>query len=129
MFELRNLLSEEPAFHIFDRRTGGIVLGEGVGMVYLKTADQAVKDGDRIHAVIKGISVNNDGRTAGPATPNIQAQKEVMAKALAKSGRKAEDISYIEANGSGSEVTDLLELRAIEAVYRMQNSAPCNWGR
>lgn len=102
MFELRNLLSEEPAFHIFDRRTGGIVLGEGVGMVYLKTAAQAVKDGDRIHAVIKGISVNNDGRTAGPATPNIQAQKEVMAKALAKSGKKAEDISYIEANGSGS---------------------------
>ncbi|MFG3445222.1 beta-ketoacyl synthase N-terminal-like domain-containing protein [Bacillus velezensis] len=128
MFELRNLLSEEPAFHIFDRRTGGIVLGEGVGMVYLKTAAQAVKDGDRIHAVIKGISVNNDGRTAGPATPNIQAQKEVMAKALAKSGRKAEDISYIEANGSGSEVTDLLELRAIEAVYRMQNSAPCELG-
>ncbi|GED59056.1 hypothetical protein BFO01nite_31880 [Brevibacillus formosus] len=128
MFHQRGILSEEPAFHIFDRRAGGLVLGEGVGMVLLKTVEQALADGDEIHAVIKGVAVNNDGRTAGPATPNLQAQKEVMLSALAKAGVKPEQISYIEANGSGSEVTDLLELKAIQSVYRSSHQAACGLG-
>ncbi|WP_064201988.1 non-ribosomal peptide synthetase [Brevibacillus brevis] len=128
MFQQRGILSEEPAFHIFDRRAGGLVLGEGVGMVLLKTVEQALADGDEIHAVIKGVAVNNDGRTAGPATPNLQAQKEVMQSALAKAGVKPEQISYIEANGSGSEVTDLLELKAIQSVYRLSHTEACGLG-
>lgn len=94
---------------MFDERADGVVLGEGVGMVMLKTVKQALEDGDTIYAVVKAASVNNDGRTAGPATPNLEAQKEVMKDALFKSGKKPEDISYLEANGSGSIVTDLLE--------------------
>ncbi|MBY0088466.1 non-ribosomal peptide synthetase [Brevibacillus brevis] len=128
MFHQRGILSEEPAFHIFDKRAGGLVLGEGVGMVLLKTVEQALADGDEIHAVIKGVAVNNDGRTAGPATPNLQAQKEVMQSALAKAGVNPEQISYIEANGSGSEVTDLLELKAIQSVYRSSRMAACGLG-
>nr|WP_316503358.1 beta-ketoacyl synthase N-terminal-like domain-containing protein [Paenibacillus sp. CGMCC 1.18879] len=128
LFQQRNILSPDPSFHIFDQRSQGIVLGEGVGMVLLKTVEQALADGDRIYATIKAIAVNNDGRTAGPATPNLQAQKEVMKNALAQSGKKAEEVSYIEANGSGSEVTDLLELKAIQSVYRPSNSAICGLG-
>ncbi|UJF34763.1 KR domain-containing protein [Paenibacillus hexagrammi] len=128
LFQQRNILSPEPVFHVFDQRSQGTVLGEGVGMVLLKTVDQAIADGDRIYATIKAIAVNNDGRTAGPATPNLQAQKEVMKHALAQSGKKPEEISYIEANGSGSEVTDLLELKAIQSVYRSSNSAICGLG-
>jgi polyketide synthase PksN len=128
LFAQRGILSQGPSFHIFDRRAAGLVLGEGVGLVLLKTVDQALKDGDSIYAVIKGIAVNNDGRTAGPATPNLQAQKEVMQTALAKSDRKAEEISYIEANGSGTEVTDLLELKALQAVYRSSRTEPLSLG-
>ncbi|TXF92775.1 hypothetical protein FU323_11510, partial [Lactobacillus delbrueckii subsp. bulgaricus] len=84
---------------------------------------QALEDGDIIYAVVKAASVNNDGRTAGPATPNLEAQKEVMKDALFKSGKKPEDISYLEANGSGSIVTDLLELKAIQSVYRSGHSS------
>ncbi|MEW9701792.1 beta-ketoacyl synthase N-terminal-like domain-containing protein [Paenibacillus sp. SI8] len=128
LFQQRNILSPEPVFHVFDQRSQGTVLGEGVGMVLLKTVEQALADGDQIYATIKAIAVNNDGRTAGPATPNLQAQKEVMRNALAQSGKKPEEISYIEANGSGSEVTDLLELKAIQSVYRTSNSAICGLG-
>ncbi|ATF14554.1 non-ribosomal peptide synthetase [Brevibacillus brevis X23] len=128
MFHQRGILSQEPAFHIFDKRAGGLVLGEGVGMVLLKTVEQALADGDEIHAVIKGVAVNNDGRTAGPATPNMQAQKEVMQLAMTKAGVNPEQISYIEANGSGSEVTDLLELKAIQSVYRSSHTAACGLG-
>ena len=128
MFEQRGILNHGPSFHIFDPRASGIIAGEGSGMVLLKTLNQALEDGDRIYAVIKALSVNNDGRTAGPATPNIQAQKDVMQDALDKSGRKPEEISYIEVNGSGSEVTDLLELKAIQSVYRSDNQTPCGLG-
>jgi len=128
LFQRRQILSRDGSFHVFDQRAGGVVLGEGVGMVLLKTLENAIRDGDRIYGVIKGIATNNDGRTAGPATPNIEAQKEVLKRALQISGHKPEDISHIEANGSGSEVTDLLELKAIRAIYRDSSDQPCSIG-
>jgi polyketide synthase PksN len=128
LFQQRGILSSEPSFHIFDQRSSGVVLGEGVGMVLLKTVDQAIEDGDHIYAVIKALAINNDGRTAGPATPNLHAQKEVLQTALARSGKKAEEIIYMEANGSGSEVTDLLELKAIQSVYRPSSIFPLALG-
>jgi acyl transferase domain-containing protein len=128
MFEKRQLLSPEPSFHVFDRRASGVVLGEGAGFVMIKSLERALEDGDSVYAVIRGLAVNNDGRTAGPAAPNLQAHKEVMQQALRQSGIKADEIRYIEANGSGSEVTDLLELKAIESVYRPTGAAPCSLG-
>nr|WP_307719818.1 type I polyketide synthase [Paenibacillus kobensis] len=128
LFRQRGILSPEPQFHVFDGRANGVVLSEGAGVVLLKPVEQAVKDGDRIYAVIKGAAVNNDGRTAGPAAPNPKAQTEVMRLALARSGKKPEEIGYIEANGSGSEVNDLLELKAIRRVYRKENDRPLSIG-
>ncbi|MET0265497.1 MAG: beta-ketoacyl synthase N-terminal-like domain-containing protein, partial [Duganella sp.] len=128
LFGSRKLLSAGGEFHLFDQRAGGVVLGEGAGMVMLKPLQQALDDGDRVHAVIKGLAINNDGRTAGPATPNLLAQKAVMRAALAASGVPPEQVGYIHANGSGSEVTDLLELKATEAVYRAQADTPCELG-
>ena len=128
LFEQRGILNMTSSYHIFDKRANGAILGEGAGMVLLKTVEQALADGDNIYAVIKGLAINNDGRTPGPATPNIQAQKEVIQSALAKSGKTAGEISYIEANGSGSEVTDLLELKAIQSVYRSSNVLPLGLG-
>jgi polyketide synthase PksN len=128
LFEQRGILAKETAFHLFDQRASGVVLGEGSGMVILKLLDHAIRDGDRIYSVIKGLAINNDGRSAGPATPNLEAQVAVMRAGLAKSGRKPEEVQYIEVNGSGSEVTDLLELKALQAVYRDSNATPCALG-
>ncbi len=128
IFEQRGILSPVQDFHMFDKRANGVVLGEGAGMVLLKTVEQALADGDRIYAVIKALAVNNDGRTAGPSTPNIQAQREVLQSALRKSGRTPEEISYIETNGSGTTVTDLLELKAIHSVYRESSMVPLGLG-
>ena len=124
LFQARGILAATPDFHLFDARASGIVPAEGVGAVLVKTVAQALADGDRIHAVVSGIAVNNDGRTAGPATPNLEAQKAVMRTALGRSGHMPEDIGYLEVNGSGSVVTDLLELKAIQAVYREADRYP-----
>jgi polyketide synthase PksN len=128
LFQQRNILSQEDAFHVFDRRAQGILLGEGVGAVLLKPLARARADGDSIYAVVEGLSVNNDGRTAGHTTPNLAAQKAVLANALRQAQADAEQVSYIDANGSGSEVTDLLELKAIQAVYRPENHTPLALG-
>jgi polyketide synthase PksJ/polyketide synthase PksN len=127
MFERRGIL-QRGEYHIFDRRAQGAILGEGVGMVVVKTQSQARVDGDRVYGLIRAVAVNNDGRTAGPTAPNVHAQKDVMRQALSRSGCRAEEIGHIDVNGSGSEVTDLLELRAIESVYRPQGGAPCELG-
>lgn len=118
LFRRRGLLQERGEFHVFDRRAAGVVLGEGCGVVVLKPLEQAERDGDTVYAVVDGIAINNDGRTAGPATPNLQAQKQVMRDALRQAGRAPRDVRYLEVNGSGSQLTDLLELKAVQAVYR-----------
>ncbi|MGW2048986.1 beta-ketoacyl synthase N-terminal-like domain-containing protein, partial [Streptomyces sp. NPDC001858] len=128
IFARRGLLNPGPEFHLFDRRAAGLVLGEGVGVVVLKSLAKARTDGDRVLAVIEGIAINNDGRTAGPATPNLQAQKAVMTEALARSGHRPEDVGWVEANGSGSTVTDLLELKAVQAVYGAGSARPVALG-
>lgn len=127
-FEQRGILNKNPEFHVFDQRSNGLILGEGVGVILLKRLDKAINDGDRIYAIIDAISVNNDGHTAGPATPNIRAFKDVMQKALSKAKLDSEQIKYIEANASGIEVTDLLELKAIQAIYRNNSKTPCALG-
>ncbi|SCW49801.1 Acyl transferase domain-containing protein [Paenibacillus tianmuensis] len=128
IFEQRNILNREGAFHLFDRRADGIVVGEGCGMVLLKTVEQALRDGDAIYAVIKAVAVNNNGRTAGPATPSLEAQKQVLQAALRKGGVSPEAVRYIETNGSGTQVTDLLELKTIQSVYRASSNLPLGLG-
>jgi polyketide synthase PksN len=128
LFQQRGILNKGKDFHLFDQRAGGIVPGEGIGMVLLKKVEQAQADGDTIYAVVKSVAINNDGRTAGPAAPNIEALKAVMQTALHKSGYTPQDIHYIEVNGSGTELTDLIEMKAIQAVYRNGLSIPCNLG-
>jgi polyketide synthase PksL len=128
LFRQRGILKEGEDFHLFDQRAKGIIPGEGAGMVLLKTLEQARIDGDFIYATIRSVAINNDGRTAGPATPNIEAQRQVMQSALSAAGKDPEDIQYIEVNGSGSLVTDLIELKTISSVYGSSDRAACGLG-
>jgi acyl transferase domain-containing protein len=117
LFEHRGILQADGRFHVFDRRAKGAILGEGVGMVLVKTLERALVDGDRVYAVVKALEINNDGRTAGPSAPSMQAQVDVMRAALSRSGLSAAAVGHVEANGAGTEINDLLELKAVAAVY------------
>ncbi|MDK8180307.1 SDR family NAD(P)-dependent oxidoreductase [Paenibacillus sp. UMB4589-SE434] len=128
MFKLRGILNEQPQFHLFDNRASGVIPGEGAGLVLLKTVEQALRDGDRIYGVIKGIAINNNGRTAGISIPNLEGQQHVLEAALTKSGLRPEQVSYIETNGSGTIATDILELKTIYSAYRSDSSAPLGLG-
>lgn len=121
MFAARNILSNNREFHIFDKRSSGEVLGEGAGVVMLKRLSDAIKDGNNIYGIIKAISVNNDGRTLGPGSPNINAQKQVIQDALRLCGKQPEDIGYIEVNGGGTPIIDSIEIKALSDTYHLGN--------
>jgi amino acid adenylation domain-containing protein len=116
-FSAARALSPEGRCKVFDERADGFVPGEGCGVLLLKRLDRALRDGDRIHAVIESVAVNNDGRTVGLTTPNPAAQTAVILRALELSGLRAEDIAMVEAHGTGTMLGDPMELRALTGAF------------
>ncbi|MGW5725588.1 type I polyketide synthase [Nocardia beijingensis] len=101
----------------FDAAADGYGRGEGAGAVVLKTLDAAVRDRDRIYAVVRGSGVNQDGRTLAIPVPNSAAQEALARRVHRLAGIDAGDIRYVEAHGTGTPVGDPLELAALGAVY------------
>jgi amino acid adenylation domain-containing protein len=102
----------------FDAKAQGTVLSQGAGVVVLKRLSEALSDGDRIRAVIKGFAVNNDGsEKVGFTAPSVNGQAEVIAMALAFSGFPPETITYIEAHGTGTPLGDPIEMAALNKVF------------
>ena len=110
------MLSPTGKCKTFDASADGYVRGEGCGMVVLKPLPAALRDGDRIYAVIEGSAVNQDGRSNGITAPNQAAQVEVIRKALRQAGRQPQEISYFEAHGTGTPLGDPIEFEALHTV-------------
>ncbi|GAA2986038.1 type I polyketide synthase [Streptosporangium longisporum] len=106
-------LSPDGHCHTFDRRANGYVRGEGAGLVLLKPLDAAIEDGDRVHAVLLGSAVNNDGTTDGLTVPSAHAQAEVIRTAWAAAGVTPSDVQYVELHGTGTRVGDPVEARGL----------------
>lgn len=103
----------------FDAKAQGTVLSQGAGVVVLKRLSEALTDGDRVRAVIKGFAINNDGsEKVGFTAPSVNGQAEVIAMAQALSGFSPESISYIEAHGTGTPLGDPIEMAALNKVFR-----------
>ncbi|NOK00991.1 MULTISPECIES: type I polyketide synthase [Myxococcus] len=103
----------------FDAKAQGTLFGSGVGVVLLKKLRAAVRDGDTIHAVIKGTATNNDGALkAGFTAPSVDGQAQVVAEALAASALEADDISYVEAHGTATPLGDPIEVQALTKAFR-----------
>ena len=102
----------------FDSRAAGTVDGSGAGIVLLKRLADALKDGDTIHAVIKGFATNNDGSfKVGYTAPSVDGQMEVIALAQAVAGVSADTIGLIEAHGTGTPMGDPIEVAALREVF------------
>ncbi|WP_040781006.1 type I polyketide synthase [Nocardia pneumoniae] len=101
----------------FDAAADGYGRGEGAGAVVLKSLEAAVRDRDRIYAVVRGSGVNQDGRTLAIPVPNPDAQAALARRVHRLAGIDPRDIRYVEAHGTGTPVGDPLELSALGAVY------------
>ncbi|GJD16858.1 beta-ketoacyl synthase [Rivularia sp. IAM M-261] len=103
----------------FDAQAQGTIGGNGLGVVVLKRLEDAQRDGDYIHAVIKGSSVNNDGSLkVGYTAPSVDGQREVILEALALAGVEPETISYVETHGTGTILGDPIEIKALTQAFR-----------
>lgn len=112
-------LSPDGLCKAFDARANGFTRGEGAGIILLKPLDAALRDNDRVHAVIAGSALNQDGRSSGFTAPNVLSQISLLQSALADAGLSAADLAMIEAHGTGTSLGDPVEMEAIvEAVAR-----------
>jgi len=116
----------------FDVRADGTIFGSGVAVVVLKPLRAAIDDGDRIHAVIRGSAINNDGSMKMTyAAPNAGAQAEVIAEAHAVSGIDSSTVSYVETHGTGTPLGDPIEIEGLRnafAVSEQPRPGPCAIG-
>uniref|UniRef100_UPI0018AD4E7B beta-ketoacyl synthase N-terminal-like domain-containing protein n=1 Tax=Paenibacillus polymyxa TaxID=1406 RepID=UPI0018AD4E7B len=112
------MLSIDGQCKSFGKGGNGFVPGEGVGVVLLKPLSKAIADGDPIHALIRGTSINHGGKTNGYTVPNPTAQGELIRSALERAGVHARTISYIEAHGTGTELGDPIEVTGLTQAFR-----------
>ncbi len=112
------ILSKDGHCRTFDAQASGTVLGDGAGIVVLKRLSDALKDGDRICAVIKGSAINNDGAVKiGYTAPSSDGQAEVIAMAHAEAGFAPDTVSYIEAHGTGTPLGDPIESAGLTKAF------------
>jgi acyl transferase domain-containing protein len=104
----------------FDAKGGGTIFSSGVGMVALKRLDKALTDGDRIHAVIRGSAVNNDGEAmkASFTAPSVDGQVDVITKALSAANVAPGSITYVEAHGTATPHGDVTEISSLTKAFR-----------
>lgn len=110
------LMASDGRCKTFDEKADGYVRGEGCGIIVLKRLSDAIDNGDRILAVIKGTAINQDGPSSGLTAPHGPAQREVITAALKNAGAKPADIGYVETHGTGTALGDPIEVQAIDAV-------------
>ena len=111
-----------------DARANGYVRSEGVGVIVLKRLSQAQNDRDRVHALLLGSAVNNDGRSSGfLTTPGGAGQAELLRKAYQNAGISPGQVHYVEAHGTGTSAGDPVEIGALGAVLSIDRAPdrPC----
>ncbi|MFJ1914448.1 type I polyketide synthase [Streptomyces sp. NPDC088147] len=118
------ILSRDGRCRPFDAAADGTVPSEGVGVVVLKRLEDAVRDHDRISAVILGSAINNDGaEKIGYTAPSVTGQREVIHLAHRLAGIDPADLGYVEAHGTGTRIGDPVEVRALTEAFRSSTDA------
>ncbi|WP_405704080.1 type I polyketide synthase [Streptomyces sp. NBC_00069] len=120
-FSKLRALSATGVCRPFDEAADGFVLGEGSGAVVIRPLADALANGDRVYAVIKGIGSANDGASPGPLTPTPEGQLRAMRRAYDEAGVAPSSVGFIEAHGTGTAVGDRAE---VEALRRLRTEFP-----
>jgi amino acid adenylation domain-containing protein len=112
------MFSADGVTRPFDVQATGTVFSDGAGVVMLKRLADAMRDGDTVHAVIRGVAVNNDGGAKASFTaPSVDGQAVVVRQALDDAGWSAADVSYVETHGTATPLGDPIEVEALARVF------------
>ncbi|MHB1425300.1 MAG: beta-ketoacyl synthase N-terminal-like domain-containing protein, partial [Gemmataceae bacterium] len=110
-------LSSSGAIRPFDRRADGLLAGEGGGAVLLKRLEDALRDGNEIYAVVKGVGSASDGREVDVLAPSSAGQVLALENAYADAGIDRDSIGYLELHGTGTVLGDLTELATLKSFF------------
>lgn len=107
---------------VYDRRASGFIPGEGCGVIVLKRLADAERDGDPVHAIIRGWGISSDGRGA-IAAPSSIGQSKAILRAYENAGYSPRELDFIEGHGTGTPVGDRAELEAVYSALRADRDA------
>lgn len=116
-FSRAHMLAPDGRCKTFDQAADGYVRSEGCAVVVLKRLQDAIEEGDRILAVVRGSAVNHDGRSAGLTAPSSRAQSALLREAYRNAGVAVEEVGMIEAHGTGTSLGDPIEMEALGEVF------------
>jgi acyl transferase domain-containing protein/acyl carrier protein/Zn-dependent alcohol dehydrogenase len=111
------MLANDGRSKSFDARADGYGRGEGCGLVVLERLSDAVQNGHRVLAMIRGSRINHDGKSEAFMAPSAVAQEAAIRGALAEAMLSPSDVQVIEAHGVGSPKADIAEAKALSAVF------------
>ncbi len=119
LYQEGSMLSPDGHTRSFDADAQGTVFSDGAAVVLLKRLTDAIADGNTIHAVIRGVAINNDGASKASFTaPSVDGQAAVVSTALAHAGVDARSISYVETHGTATPLGDPVEVAALNQAFR-----------
>ncbi|MEM7129589.1 MAG: SDR family oxidoreductase [Chloroflexota bacterium] len=123
LYEEGMIASPDGHCRTFDAKGQGTIGGSGVGVVALKRLEDALADGDSIHAVIRGSAINNDGALkVGYTAPSVEGQANAIVEAIAMAEVDAQSIGYVEAHGTATTLGDPIEIEALTQAFRKLGS-------
>ncbi|MCP4875291.1 MAG: acyltransferase domain-containing protein [Gammaproteobacteria bacterium] len=117
LFTQLNALSRHPQLRPFDAEADGTMLGEGIGMMVIKRLDDAIRDGHRIYAVVKGVGSSSDGRAKGLLAPSSQGQELAMHRAYSYASVDPGSVGLVETHGTGIPLGDATEISSMTEVF------------
>ncbi|KAI2915447.1 hypothetical protein CBS147371_5732 [Aspergillus niger] len=117
----QGVLSPEGSCKTFDAAANGYARGEAINAIYIKSLSEAIKDNDKIRAVIRATATNCDGKTPGMSMPSSEGHEALIRRAYREASLDPTETVFIEAHGTGTPVGDPLEATAIARVFGGNN--------
>lgn len=127
VFNQLRALSRRGEIRPFDAAADGLLIGEGTGVVVLKRYADAVRDGDRVYAVIRGSGVSSDGKSASMFNPAVSGQVLAIRRAWESAGldpTAPDALGLLEAHGTGTPTGDAAELTTVAEVFGPYTGGP-----
>lgn len=124
IFTQLGALSRAEQIRPFDQRADGVLIGEGCGFVVLKRLDDAIRDGHRIYAIVKGVGVSSDGAGVSVMSPSVKGQAKAIRQAWQRAKTDLREIGYLEAHGTATQLGDKTELDTLLQVFGNDSSLP-----
>ena len=122
LYKENEILSRDGHCRPFEAASGGTVFGSGVGCILLKRLEDAVADGDNVHAVIKASAINNDGSNkVSYLAPSVDGQAAAIRETIELAEIDPASVSFIECHGTGTSMGDPIEVTALTQAYGVDN--------